>query len=344
MKSITETQRVKTMKYRGFIIAGILLGGVLGQASLRADSGFRKYAGEFMSIDVSARAQAMGGAFSPLSDDVYATFYNPAGLVQIQTTQVAFTHTQQFLASVNYDYLGFTKPLSDDKAIGLSLIRLGVDNVLDSRVAGILDENGILQGIDESQLKNFNSSDYVFFFSLGHRINSKLMWGFNAKLVRRNLAEHHANGLGFDAGLLYSFSNRWKFSAMLRNITTTLIAWDTGEKEFVSPTLRFGSSYLLPLPGLNSYFVPVLDLVVQTQAAPHLTDNALGSDYLGGAIGGEFVIRERLFLRGGYDELQRPNFGIGVRIPHVMVDYSFTSFDQELGNAHRVGLLVDFNK
>jgi hypothetical protein len=304
----------------------------------------RKYAGEFMSIDVSARAQAMGGAFSSLSDDVYATFYNPAGLVQVRSTQVGFTHTQQFLSSVNYDYIGFSHPISNNKTIGFSLVRLGVDNIQDSRQAGILDGNGLLQGIDESQIDKFNSSDYVFFFSLGHRLSENWMMGFNAKLVRRNLAEHSANGLGFDAGIMYAVNYRWKFAALFRNITTTLIAWDTGEKELVSPTMRLGSSYLIPLPALSSHFVPIFDLVVFTQSAPHLTSNSLGSDYLSGAVGGEFVIKERLSLRGGYDELQRLNFGIGIRIPHIMVDYSFTNYDQELGNAHRIGLLVDFNQ
>lgn len=331
------------MMVKRFSLFVLMLLVISGQQLISAETGLRKYAGEFMSIDVSARAQAMGGAFSSLSDDVYATFYNPAGLVQIRSTQIGFTHTQQFLSSVNYDYIGFTHPLSSNKAIGFSLIRLGVDNIPDSRQAAIL-ENGQLVGIDESQLKNFNSSDYVFFFSLGHHLSEHIMWGFNAKFVRRNLAEHSANGLGFDAGLLYAFNYKWRFSAVVRNVTTTLIAWDTGEKELVSPTMRFGTSYQILLPGLSSYFIPVVDLVVLTQGAPHLTSNSLGSDYISGALGGEFVVKERLFLRGGYDELQRLNFGIGVKIPHVVVDYSFTNYDQELGNAHRIGLIVDFKK
>ncbi|RMG35188.1 MAG: hypothetical protein D6732_09575, partial [Methanobacteriota archaeon] len=65
---------------------------------LSADSGFRRYAGEFMAIDVSARAQALGGAYTAVANDVYATFYNPAGLASIQSTQLGITHTQQFIA------------------------------------------------------------------------------------------------------------------------------------------------------------------------------------------------------------------------------------------------------
>lgn len=199
------------------ILLGVLWG---ANISLAAGTGLRKYAGEFMSIDVSARAQALGGAFSAISNDVYGSFYNPAGLVQVQSMQIGFTHTQQFLKSVNYDYLGFVHPLSDETAFGISLIRLGVDNIRDSRSAAILDENGVLQGIDESQLKNFNSSDYVFFVSFGKRFNSKFSWGFNVKLVRRNLADNNANGIGLDAGLLYSVNHHWKISTAFRNVTT----------------------------------------------------------------------------------------------------------------------------
>lgn len=303
-----------------------------------------KYAGEFMAIDVSARAQALGGAFSAAAGDVYATFYNPAGLAQVNTTQLGFTHTQQFLASVNYDYIGFATPFSGNKTIGLSLIRLGVDNIKNSQNAGIFDDNGVLTGIDESQINNFNSADYVFFLSMGHQFRSKLSLGFNVKLVRRSLADNSANGLGFDAGFLYSASNKLRISGMFRNITTTLIAWDTGRKELVSPTLRFGTAYILPLPGLNSYLVPNFDFIINTQNSPNLLDSNLDSGPISGAIGGELAIQDRLFLRGGYDELQRLSFGVGIQIPHIGIDYSFTGYDDELGNAHRIGLLVNFDR
>lgn len=103
-----------------------------------------------------------------------------------------------------------------------------------------------------------------------------------------------------------------------------------------------GSSYQIALPGLNSYLIPVVDVVIQTQSTPNLTESSLNSGIFSGAFGGEFVVKDRLFLRGGYDDLQRLNLGVGVKIPHLQVDYSFTNFDGELDNAHRVGILVDF--
>jgi hypothetical protein len=52
--------------------------------------------------------------------------------------------------------------------------------------------------------------------------------------------------------------------------------------------------------------------------------------------GVETGFRDTAFLRFGYDDLQRINAGIGVSITRLAVDYSFTSFDRELGNVHRI--------
>lgn len=328
------------MQHLRWIISALLLTVTVAGA----DTGFRKYAGEFMSIDVSARARAMGGAFSAVSNDVYAAFYNPAGLAQLSSMQLGVTHTQQFISSINYDYAGFAMPTASERTFGVSLIRLGVDNIKDSRAAGIFDDQGVLLGIDESAVDEFNAADYVFFFSMGQPLNSRMLIGFNAKLIRRDLGDNSANGLGFDAGLLFSVSSRLKLSAMLRNATSTLIAWDTGEKELVRPSLRVGSAWVVDVPGMNATFTPNLDLIVDGDGGPNLEDSPLQAGMLAGAVGGELGFSERLFLRGGYDELARLNFGVGFRIPHINVDYAFTGYDDELGNAHRIGLLIDFSR
>jgi hypothetical protein len=307
-----------------------------------AETGFRKYAGEFMSIDVSPRSQAMGGSFIAVANDVSAAFHNPAGLVQIQSMQAAIMHTWQFTNLVNYDYIGFTHPFSQDKAFAISLIRLGVDDIKDSRNAKV--GNGENWRIDPSLINKFNSADYVLMFSLGKLQSERFMWGLNFKLIRRDLAESNATGLGFDAGIIYKLNQKFQLGFVARNVTTTLIAWNTGENELVRPTFLLGTSYKVPFHGIQSYFIPTVDFTFRTESYPQLLSGLNNSEIFAGAIGGEFVFREVLFLRGGIDEINRPNFGIGIRIPHVNIDYAFSSFDQELGNSHRVGLIIDFNR
>lgn len=301
---------------------------------------FRKYAGEFMAIDVSPRSQAMGGAFIALANDVSAAYHNPAGLVQIQSMQAAVMHTWQFTDIISYDYIGFTRPLSKDKAFAISLSRLGIDDIPDTRDARIGDDND--WRLDPSKIKRFNAADYVLYLSLGKMQSAKFAWGLNFKLVRRTLAESNATGLGFDGGVLFNMNDKWRIGGVVRNITSTLVAWDTGEKELVRPLVLVGTSYKLLLPALNSYLIPNIDFAIRTESYPQLNDAFNDAGAFAGAGGGEFVFRDVLFLRGGIDELQRPTFGIGIKIPHLNIDYAFTSFDQELGNSHRVGLVIDF--
>ncbi len=106
---------------------------VLTCGAFSADFQFRKYAGEFMSIGVDARAQAMGGAYTSLSAGVSSLFYNPAGINSIQQPEISFMHTQQMIASVNYDFLAAGFKQGENRVIALSLIRLGIDNIKDSR-------------------------------------------------------------------------------------------------------------------------------------------------------------------------------------------------------------------
>ena len=309
---------------------------------LNAETGFRKYAGEFMAIDVSPRSQAMGGAFVALANDVSAAYHNPAGLVQIQSTQVAIMHTWQFTDLISYDYIGFTRPLSKDKSFAVSLTRLGIDDIQDSRGARIGSDDD--WRLDPSKITTFNAADYVLYLSLGKMQSSKFAWGLNFKFVRRTLAESDATGLGFDGGVLLNINDKLKLGGVVRNITSTLIVWDTGEKELVRPTMLIGTSYKMLLPSLNSYFIPNVNFVIHTESYPDLNSGFNQSGAFAGIGGGEFVFRNVLFLRGGVDELQRPTFGIGIKIPHLNIDYAFTSFNQELGNSHRVGLIVDFNR
>lgn len=307
-------------------------------------AGFRKYAGEFMAIDVSPRAQAMGGAYGAVVSDVTAGFYNPAALAQVKQTQVAFMHTWQFANFINYDYVGFARPLAYGKTLGLALIRLGVDNIKDTRAALVGSGEGDFR-LDLSKVRQFNAADYVLFISLGQQVSSRLLLGINAKFIRRNLADHSANGLGFDAAALFTVSPRFRVSAMLRNITSTLIAWDTGEKELVRPTMSLGSAYVFDVPGMPARFTPSFELLVRTETLPNLDNGGSGFNNSGiftGIAGGELLIQDVLAFRAGVDELQRASFGVGLHIPHLFVDYSFTSFDQELGNSHRVGLVINF--
>ncbi|MEL7162594.1 MAG: hypothetical protein AAFN92_17690, partial [Bacteroidota bacterium] len=93
----------------------------------------QKYSNEFLTIGVGARAHGMGTAVVASQQDVYAAAWNPAGLSALDRDaglEIGAMHAEWFGGVGNYDYLGFTLPLSSkNQRIGLSVIRFGIDNI-----------------------------------------------------------------------------------------------------------------------------------------------------------------------------------------------------------------------
>ena len=308
---------------------------------LAGDLNFRKYAGEFMEIGVAPRAQGMGGAFVAVANDISASYYNPAALVNLTQTQISFMHTQQMIASVNYDYLAFGKPLGGNRVVGLSLIRLGIDNIKDSRQALIyLESDPDNWRLDWSRITEFNAADYIFNLSVAQRMASNWAFGGNVKLIRRKIADHSANGIGLDLSIYRDFSSGLTLGAALKNVTTTFISWDTGEKELVAPALFSGVSYLWQFSSFHLGVRPAVELILRGEHRQKSASLSAGALSLDMAAGLEINYFELLYFRSGYDEIQRFNLGVGIQIPHVRIDYAFTNYDQELGNSHRIGLIV----
>jgi len=81
---------------------------------------------------VGARPLAMGGAFVGVADDVNATYWNPAGLTQVDEFQLAYTPTLYNRNEVNYDdFVSLVFPLSSEEQtwgnLGISFVNSGFE-------------------------------------------------------------------------------------------------------------------------------------------------------------------------------------------------------------------------
>src|SRR3989337_499807 len=74
----------------------------------------------FLKNGIGARPLAMGGAFTGLSDDESALYYNPAGISGIRTKAFAASYVNYF-GDVNSGYLGFLYPLGENQTAGVAL-------------------------------------------------------------------------------------------------------------------------------------------------------------------------------------------------------------------------------
>lgn len=300
-----------------------------------------KYAGEFIAIGVGGRALGLGGAYAAIARDVTAGYWNPAGLSKLMYPQLTLMHDERFSGLINYDYGAAALPVGTNASIALSAIRLGIDNIANTQSAWIdLNNNGVPESseIDYSKITYFNSADWALYFSYAKKANDQLSYGVNLKLIRRDNGGASATGIGFDIGAQYLLMEKIALGATFQDVTTTLVAWNTGTNELISPTLKIGSAYFLEAFG--GIFTPAFDIDFRFENRKTASNAHIGQISLDVHTGLEFDFRNLVALRAGFNELGSLNLGTGIHLPKFDIDYSFAKFDgaDQLGNTHRISL------
>lgn len=309
--------------------------------------GIAKYAGEFISLGVGGRALGMGGAFVALASDVTAGYWNPAGLSHINYPQLTLMHDERYGNLVNYDYGAVALPVGPSTSWGLSVIRLGVDDIPDTRKAGI-DANGNytedptqFTRIDPSRVTYFNAADWAFYLTYSKKHSEDFSYGANLKLIRRELGEASATGIGLDIGIRYSVTEKVVVGANLQDVTTTFLAWNTGTNELISPTMKLGTAYFIEAFG--GRFAPALDFDIRFENRRSASTFALGPVSFDAHVGTEFMFKDVVAFRVGYNDVKQVSFGAGLRLPKLNIDYSFARFAQAAGerldDTHRISLM-----
>ena len=318
---------------------------------------FAKFAGEFLTTGVGARPLGMGRAFVALADDGTAGYWNPSGLVFIDYPQLVLMHSERFKGEVKYDYLSCSIPYRHEKSLGFSMIRLGIDDIADTRNAwddygldGIPgtgdfgENNGILDPgeLNIDKISFFSNTDYAFHISYAKRHRENFTYGWNVKIIKRAICDDNAFGIGFDAAVLLKKWNRLSIGANLMDATSTAIFWNTGKKELISPTLKLGLAFKIETKYFSGSILPLMDWDIRFENRKFASQYNFGPISLDPHYGLELSIKDRIFLRGGYDDLKRVSFGAGIKLPKLNVDYSFNSFDNidQLGDTHRISLTL----
>jgi hypothetical protein len=330
------------------LLTAILVAGILavpGKASWISDG---KYAGEFLSIGIDPRALGMGGAYAALATGASAAYWNPAGLAEIRSQEATFMHAEQFDGIVGYDYLGYGRPGRENTGWGFGIIRLGVDDI----PVTTLESSGPISADNRVIVDHMTSdTEMAFFAGYGRAHSSVFSYGAAAKLIGKWVAGSSAYGIGFDAGVRYRPLNRLVFGAMLRDVVTTALIWDTGQKELIAPTMKIGAAYQMDIPALIARLTLAADLDLRFTDRGEADQFQLGAVTADSRLGVEYFINVSgtgVALRGGVEPSREPDeegffgnytFGAGLLFRSFHVDYAFLAHP-ELGDTHRVSLSV----
>ncbi|GAB4374971.1 MAG: hypothetical protein Kow0042_20000 [Calditrichia bacterium] len=262
----------------------------------------------------SPRFTGMGGSGVAVANDVWAAYYNPAGLSRIHSPVVGTSYLRLFNVSFLQNFFGAVAyPVSEKwGTLSMSFQYFGV-NYKDTNL----------------------SSEYTITLSHGFYllkdIHSSLAFGYSFKLYQWSLGESllwgdlgSAATFGMDVGLMASLYSRTYLGVYILNVNNPQIGAYT--RHDLPQRVVVGIAYQ-PYDGVTTS----LDF-----------NRTLGVGEMQLWGGAEFNVFQYLFLRmGATTSPNRLSVGAGMRFAQFVIDYAMLTHS-ELGETHQMGVAIEF--
>lgn len=285
-------------------------------------------AGSFLRLGLGPRARAMGDAYTALADNVYAPYYNPAGLPLITQPQAAVS-TGVLSFDRQFTSVGFAKFLPPKAGFGINILRSGFGE------SDVRDADGNATG------EHIEDTQYTVIFGFALRFGEKFSAGIAPQWIHSRIYDVSASSVGLNIGVLYRYSPAWSLGVSLKNITQKLEysrnATGLGDETTVDKlpsTLRVGIAHHRTM--MEQF----------TLAASYDLEKISGYT-LAHHVGAEIGWQNKFFVRTGLDQY---DWTAGMGIPfeafrkNFIVDYT-AIFDGRSGVntvSHDMGLFIRF--
>jgi len=296
---------------------------------------------DILKNDVSPRAISLGGGYVAIADDVYAIYYNPAGLATLISPEVSFSYNSGF-EGASSNFLALASPLPIEGFSGLG--------------KGVLAGSVYLTDLGSFDYRYINpdGSIYTHKYSAEKNTIVSIAYGEKAsqgesKFKYYNAYLEHYLGIGF----------KYVKSILLDKYDGSAYAVDAGYK-VIEPNLgiSFGASILNTMGRIKyieeKYPLPSILRLGFAYQKPTIMEQKLTSTieydrFLNDAkssfkLGLEYHLQQILNFRLGYKLLEENkgfSFGIGLFSGNFSLDFS-SSF-LSLYNYSNVSISYKFN-
>lgn len=213
-----------------FIIAAIWAAGLIAGMSAPSRAAFKENVWP-------ARASAMGGAFSAISNDVSAVVFNPAGLSQIEKREANFGYTQKFMGLPNVTVGNMTAmfgyPVENIGAFGLGYFSSDTSSLYSERTIALAYSAPIHKLLGTKTLRvGKRSMEFP-------KLSVPVYAGLNLKMLSINynvgddpraaldpvfVDGHSAGGLAADLGFLVKPSEKISAALVIKNLLSPNLA------------------------------------------------------------------------------------------------------------------------
>lgn len=280
--------------------------------------------GAFLRVPLGARANGLGNAFVAVANDGSASYWNPAGLVQIKERTFLGTYSLMSMDRKQY-FASYVHAFGSFGTVGLMWSNFGVTDIEGRDAFG-------------NATGSFDDTEMFFNIAYGKKVVQPIELGVGFKYLLHSLKDNKATGFVFDIGLLSQFNipseflKKLSLGVSVSNIGGSL-KWDTesSHEEDIPVTFRAGSA--LRFPGENFPFLISFEFDQTVDEDPTFH------------TGFEMWIYKYLGLRAGIDDGDL-NFGTSFELFNAdlrpQIDYAFCPDVLEEGSSHKISLGIRF--
>ena len=279
---------------------------------------------QFLKIDMSPRAAAMGGSYMMVGADATALFYNPAGIVYSGNSLDFFASQTEWVAGISYTASALTKNMGNLGTFGVSVVYANYGDDIEwtersTVAAGFVDlEDPVDVGA------------YAIGVAYGRQLTNKFSIGGQIKYATQKLGssvqetglyeDNKVSGLAYDFGtIFYPGFKSLRIGMAIRNYSAQ---FEYEEEAFQLPlTFTIGAA------------MDVLDFMGEHENALLLSVDAVHPrDYTERVnVGAEFLLMDMFAIRAGYkynyDE-EGLTLGAGLNYTlsglNVKIDYAYS--------------------
>ena len=289
---------------------------------------------QFLKLPVSARATALGEAFSAAVEDASAISFNPAALTFTKEPSLSLLHAA-YIDPISYDYLALSYQIDSRNFVGTSLQHLSAGSIDQTNEVGV-------------KTGTFNPKDSAFALGYAYQLPplngffghfTSYSMGASVKVISSQIVNKDQT-FALDVGVLSPsykiFSKNTRFAFALQNLGGGLkldqasdplpLAIKIGGSARVSDPLQIATEFTFPRDN-----------------NPQL---AVGGEYLTPLVH-DWTLASRLGFNsrtiGDIGFLSCLSFGFGVLHKPFNFDYALTTMG-DLGLTHRLSFGVTFPK
>ena len=267
----------------------------------------------FLKVGIGARAAGMGEAYSAVASDASAAYWNPAGLVASDGSNIVLVHNRWLL-----DIRSEFGAVQIKKHFALHVYSYHIGDIPVRTIPS------------EEPLEETSAQYLSIGASYARSFSRQLDAGITVKYLFEKIFVHSASGYAFDLGLRYKlFEPNIIVAGTLQNLGTM------GKLENESTRLpvisRIGAMYDIPKKIGPMHFMVAFDVVKPVEENLRLH------------LGGEILFWNQVALRAGYVngyENRNVSFGVGVYKSAFQFDYSLTPLQEDFDTGHRFSLKI----